>query len=82
MIFGWLDFREFENDLSSKKMLRDAAPADRHSDRRHVGKLIWVAMSGRLAIVRERIGLAMLQSFSGYLKIETFDFNELRASEL
>ena len=27
MIFGWSDFREFENDLSSKKMPRDAAPA-------------------------------------------------------
>ena len=53
MIFGWSDFREFDNDLSSKKMLRDATPADRQSDRRHAGKLIWVAMCGRLAIARE-----------------------------
>ena len=80
MIFEWSDFREFENDPSSKKMLRDAAPAERHSDRRHAGKLIWVTMPGRLAIVGERISLAMLQSFSRYLKIESVDFNELRAS--
>ena len=64
MIFGWSDFREFENDLSSKKMLRDATPADRQSDRRHAGKLIWVAMSRRLAIARERMSLAMLQSLA------------------
>jgi hypothetical protein len=63
MIFGWSDFREFVNNLSSK-MPRDAAPTDRQSDRRHAGKLVWVAMSGKPAIVKERIGLAMLQSFA------------------
>jgi len=58
MIFGWSDFREFVNDLSNK-MPRDATPADRQSDRRYAGKLVCVAMSGRPAIVRERIRLAV-----------------------
>ena len=41
-------------------------------------------MSGRLAIVREenKPGNVTELRISGYLKIETFDFNELRASEL